>query len=94
MLSQKSKSNRPLRNNPLSVGGTNSSVCTDFTDMDEYDAIMKFELLNHHETENNRKETRLAAKRKLQEELVKQQAEFLERQRLQKEDMRAYEDMN
>jgi hypothetical protein len=33
--------------------------------MDEYDAIMKFELLNHHETENNRKENRLAAKRKL-----------------------------
>jgi hypothetical protein len=47
-------------------------VCTDFSDADEYDAIMKFELLNHHETEKARQESRLAAKQKLQEELVKQ----------------------
>jgi hypothetical protein len=52
---------------------------------------MKYELLNHHETENAKKEARLAAKVKLQEELVKQQAEFLERQRIQKEDMKEYE---
>jgi len=74
VLSKRSgtQSNRHKRN-PLSIRttGTASSVCSDFSDVDEYDVIMKYELLNHHETENARREARLAAKVKLQEELVK-----------------------
>lgn len=74
ILSKKSGRSNRLPRNPLSLKttGTASSVCTDFSDADEYDAIMKFELLNHHETEKARQESRLAAKQKLQEELVKQ----------------------
>jgi hypothetical protein len=80
-LSKKSGKSNRLPRNPLSIRtiGTASSVCTDFSDVDEYDAIMKFELLNHHETEKTKADARLAAKQKLQEELHKQQAEFLER---------------
>ena len=54
-------------------GGAASSVPSDLnSEVDEYDAIMKYELLLAHQAENDKQQKALDAKATLKVELLKQ----------------------